>query len=438
MEDRMRYQIAKRRQNGSLRKQLPISALRAGSEWDFSTNDYLGLAQCQKQKTLVDALYQEQIDSDHGVRLGATGSRLLSGDSFYARNLEEWLAKVHQRPTATIFNSGYDANLSILSSTILPGDLVILDELCHNSLLMGVRMSRHRGFRTFPHNSVKALQRILEQDRSSHNCCLIVIESVYSMDGDVAPLEDILDLAARHRTQVVVDEAHGLGIYGRTNVQQLDHSANCSPNDVDTGQPNLNLVTTNVKGGTGVLAALELEHHPALLCSVHTFGKAAGCHGAIICGSQVLRDFLWNYARPFVYSTSLPLHSLITIKASYMTMIEVEGDILRAQTFRWVKLFRGIMEHALADTRFVTLWPSPSPIQALVIGGNDTCLEFCQRMLDRNKIRLYPIRAPTVPLGQERVRLILHAHNTEHQVRSLCQGLLQTCSEMRLIAMAHL
>lgn len=435
MEDRMRYQIAKRRQNGSLRTQLPISSLPAGSEWDFSSNDYLGLAHCQKQHRLVDALYQEQevqADRDHGVRLGATGSRLLSGDSLYARNLEEWLAKVHQRPTATIFNSGYDANLSILSSTILPGDLVILDELCHNSLLMGVRMSRQRAFRTFTHNSVEALQSILEDLRSSHKCCLIVVESVYSMDGDVAPLKDILDLAARYRSQVVVDEAHGLGIYGRTNSHQLY----LTEDNMRTNQPNL--ATTNVKGGTGVLAALELEHHPALLCSVHTFGKAAGCHGAIICGSQVLRDFLWNYARPFVYSTSLPLHSLVTIKASYMTMTETGGDILRSHTFRLVKLFRDIMENALSASSFVTLWPSPSPIQALVMGDNDTCLQFCRRMLDRHMIRLYPIRAPTVPLGQERVRLILHAHNTEHQVRSLCQGLLQTCSEMRLIAMAHL
>lgn len=433
----MRYQIAKRRQNGSLRTQLPISSLPSGSEWDFSSNDYLGLAQCQKQNRLVDALYQEQEqlkgDSDHGVRLGATGSRLLSGDSLYARNLEEWLAKVHQRPTATIFNSGYDANLSILSSTVLPGDLIILDELCHNSLLMGVRMSRQRVFRTFTHNNVEALQRILKDHRLSHKCCLIVVESVYSMDGDVAPLKEILDLAARYGAQVIVDEAHGLGIYGRTNSHQLDLTAK----DYPTNQPKL--VTTNVKGGTGVLAALELEHHPALLCSVHTFGKAAGCHGAIICGSQVLRDFLWNYARPFVYSTSLPLHSLVTIKASYMTMTEARGDILRAQTFRWVKLFRDIMEHALsAASSVVTLWPSPSPIQALVMGDNDTCLEFCRRMLDRFKIRLYPIRAPTVPLGQERVRLILHAHNTEHQVRRLCQGLLKTCSEMCLIAMAHL
>ena len=156
MEDRMRDQLGRRRQNGTLRTLRPIDAFRHESESgaDFSTNDYLGLAQCHQQKEIVDRLFQEQTE----IRLGATGSRLLSGDSLYARNLELWLAKLHQRPTATIFNSGYDANLSILSSIIVPGDLVLLDELCHNSSVMGVRMSRQREFQVFPHNDVKALR----------------------------------------------------------------------------------------------------------------------------------------------------------------------------------------------------------------------------------------------------------------------------------------
>lgn len=427
MEDRMRDQLSKRRQNGSLRTPLPINSLREQSGFDFSTNDYLGLAQSDKQKKKVDELYQAQ----SMVCLGATGSRLLSGDSLYARNLEDWLAELHHRPTATIFNSGYDANLSILSSTIIPGDLVILDELCHNSIVMGIRMSRSRDFRTFPHNDVAALQRILEES-PSHECCLIIVESVYSMDGDVAPLKDIMDLAARHNAQVVVDEAHGLGIYGRSNRHDLELATTITTRGASYQQQR------SAYGGTGVLAALELEQHPALLCSVHTFGKAAGCHGAIICGSTVLREFLWNYARPFVYSTSLPLHSLVAIKASYMTMIGARGEERRAKTFALVKLFRHIMEEALSFSPLVSLWPSPSPIQALLVAGNDVCVEFCKQMLDRYKIRLYPIRAPTVPLGQERVRIICHAHNTEDQIRYLCKGLLQTLSDMRLIAMAHL
>lgn len=427
----MRDQLAKRRQNGSLRTLLPIDAFhhKSQSGADFSTNDYLGLAQCHQQKLIVDRLYHEQAE----VRLGATGSRLLSGDSLYARNLEVWLAKLHQRPTATLFNSGYDANLSILSSIIVPGDLVILDELCHNSSVMGVRMSRQREFRVFPHNNVDALRYILEANRSSHKCCLIVVESVYSMDGDVAPLNAILDLASRYDAVVVVDEAHGLGIYGRTNRNDLELSLT---RDASCQLPPL--PNTKGYGGMGVLAALELESHPALLASVHTFGKAAGCHGAAICGSEVLRDFLWNYARPFVYSTSLPLHSLVAIKASYTTMISREGDIRRAHTFELVKLFCSIMNDALSSSPLVSLWPSPSPIQALVLGDNDTCLEFCQRILNRYAIRLYAIRAPTVPLGFERVRVILHAHNTEDEVRWLCKGLLQICSEMRLLTPSRL
>ena len=431
MEDRMRVQLAKRRQNGRLRTLMPIDAFhdKSKSGADFSTNDYLGLAQCHRQKLIVDRLYHEQTE----IRLGATGSRLLSGDSLYARNLELWLAKLHQRPTATIFNSGYDANLSILSSIIVPGDLVILDELCHNSSVMGVRMSRQREFRVFPHNNVDALRCILEENRSCHKCCLIVVESVYSMDGDVAPLHSILDLALRHDALVLVDEAHGLGIYGRTNKNDLE-----LPKTRESSCQLPPLPTTKRYGGTGVLAALELESHPALLASVHTYGKAAGCHGAAICGSEVLRDYLWNYARPFVYSTSLPLHSLVAIKASYTTMISTEGDVRRAHTFQLVKLFCSIMNDALSASPLVSLWPSPSPIQALVLGDNDTCLEFCQRIFERYAIRLYAIRAPTVPLGFERVRVILHAHNTEDEVQLLCRGLLQMCSEMRLLSASRL
>ena len=427
----MRGRLAKRRQNGSLRTPKPIDTFfhKAQSGVDFSSNDYLGLARCHQQKETVGRLVQEQTE----ICLGATGSRLLSGDSLFARNLEVWLAKLHQRQTATIFNSGYDANLSILSSIIEPGDLVILDELCHNSAVMGVRMSRQREFRVFPHNDMNALRILLEKTRFSHKCCLIVVESVYSMDGDVAPLNDVLDLALRHGAHVVVDEAHGLGIYGRTNRNDLEVSRKTHDGCQRQERP-----TSNRFGGTGVLAALELESHPALLASVHTFGKAAGCHGAVICGSDTLRDFLWNYARPFVYSTSLPLHSLVTIKAAYMTMTSIEGDVRRAHTFHLVKQFCSIMNEALSASQLVSLWPSPSPIQALVLGDNDTCLEFCQRILDQYAIRLYAIRAPTVPKGLERVRVILHAHNTEDEVQWLCQALLRTCCEMRLLTASRM
>jgi 8-amino-7-oxononanoate synthase len=431
MEDRMRIQLDRRRENGSIRAPLSMHTLeQQRTGFDFSTNDYLGLAQSARQKKVVEELHHEAEHSSN-ASLGATGSRLLSGDSLYARNLELWLAKLHQRPTATLFNSGYDANLSIISSVLLQGDLVILDELCHNSLVMGVRMSREQACFTFEHNNVDALERILRAKRHSNRGgkCLIVVESVYSMDGDVAPLKAMLDLAAKYKADVVVDEAHGLGIYGSTNRQDLKL--------LEGSKSGIPQPSSSSTGGTGVLAALQLEHHPALLCSVHTFGKAAGCHGAIICGSSVLRDFLWNYARPLIYSTAMPLHSLVAIRGSYQSMVGPEGEQRRRNVFSLVRLFREIMTESLAGSPgSVSLWASPSPIQALVIAGNEVCIQFCKSTLERFQIRLYPIRAPTVPIGQERVRIIIHAHNSEREIRYLCQALLQTLVEMRLSVVA--
>ena len=180
-------------------------------------------------------------------------------------------------------------------------------------------------------------------------------------------------------------------------------------------------------GGTGVLAALELESHSALLATIYTFGKAAGCHGAVICcSSNVLKDYLLNYARPFIYSTSLPLHSLTTIRCSYETMIGSNGDERRLRVFALVKLFRRLVSSMLRERadRKILLCPSDSPIQALLVPGNDRCIEFCSIMKHDFGFLLYPIRAPTVARGQERVRIILHSHNTTFELRHLvkCMG----------------
>lgn len=174
----MRAQLLERKHKGSLRSQLPITALENMSSLiDFSSNDYLGLARSDAQIKKVDKIYRSQGKQQS---LGATGSRLLSGDSAYARNLEIWLSRVHNRSTATLFNSGYDANLSVLSSLLFPDDWVILDELCHNSLIMGIKMSRKRDYITFAHNNVADLQCKLEDmpPLQTGQCCLIVVESV--------------------------------------------------------------------------------------------------------------------------------------------------------------------------------------------------------------------------------------------------------------------
>jgi len=378
--------------------------------------------------------------------LGASGSRLLSGDSHLARSLEAKLARVHNRPTALLFNSGYDANLSILSS--LPyteDDAIVMDELIHNSLVMGVRMGRLNRKRVFlfRHNDVKDLKRVLEEvasaSSSPSSSTLVVVESVYSMDGDIAPLKEIMDLAQSMGAGVMVDEAHGLGIYGHTNAHDLTMNIkiNVLPEDnrIDGDK-----ITDNhkTKGGTGVLAALNLERHPALLCSIHTFGKAAGCHGAVVAGNSTMISYLVNYARPFVYSTALPPHSLISIRQAYESMMGPVGERRRRVVFRWVRSFREEISDGIAALKEefpgmdFELLPSPSPIQAVVVPGNERCISVCQHLKNVGKFDVYPIRTPTVAKGKERIRIILHSHNEKEDVHALTKMLLQSLRQLMM------
>ena len=426
---------------------------------DFSSNDYLGLAHSQTQHQLVEAKYRTYTTkypvSNH-PHLGSTGSRLLSGNSPLALSLEIFLARVHNRPSALLFNSGYDANLSLLSSLLLEEDVVIMDELVHNSLIMGVRMSRipkehsRRQVLYFRHNDVKDLGHILSSlERKGANarkgCIFVVVESVYSMDGDISPLCEILDLAEIHNASVIVDEAHGLGIYGRTNHQDMDTTeinlidnfnteTKCNTNgEMDDEKGTGKVHDKDIPcGGTGVLAALELERHPALLAGVFTFGKAAGCHGAVITGTKILIDYLVNYARPFIYSTSLPSHSLWAIKCAYDTMISKEGGLLREKVYYLVNLFRSLFLKGLrlgkGNSNNVHLedylLASPTPIQAVLCRGNNNCIRMAN-MLREESLMVYPIRSPTVAKGGERIRIIIHAHNTEAEVRLMVNCILK-------------
>ena len=459
LEENMKRILARRAEKGSLRVYQefchdddPINSNNSHEHQqslpslDFSSNDYLGLARDYEQKKVVDLRYQslliqQQTHQDQQPSLGATGSRLLSGDSAFARQLEQRLALWHNRPAALLFNSGYDANVAVMSC--LPCDIFLFDEYAHNSLRMGMRLSQsaknqnhansnqtkvHGAVEegigsSFQHNNLEDLRRKLEalqpiqRSKRNYSRILVVVESVYSMDGDVAPLKAMLDLAYDFGALVLVDEAHGIGIFG------------------------------NESRGTGVLTQLGLERHPALAASIHTFGKAAGCHGAVVCGSLALRQYLWNYGWPLIYSTSLPLHSLVAIECSYETMTSPRGNTLRKHTQDLVYLFRRLLQTRLqlssSDTRqnqnsnSAYLLPSTSPIQALVLptNGNQACTEFCLRVwhISQHTLRLYPIKSPTVPEGMERIRIILHGHNTTAEVYKLVECIGQCLEDMKLL-----
>ena len=484
----MQAQLERRKRQGNLRRlTLPPTVTTPENNqdddisMDFSSNDYLGLAQSPRQYALVEDRLRRATNNNSARWLGATGSRLLSGNSRHAQDLEAWLAHQHGMAHGLLCNSGYDANLSVVSS--LPCDIVVCDEYIHNSIHMGLRLWQAaspkqqqqpsttkrppspRTVHTFRHNHLPDLEQKLKsisQQHPSHSFSspriIILVESVYSMDGDQAPLPELLDLAYRYDAAVVVDEAHGLGVYGREPGEEEEEEEE-QQQSTDDDQQQTRRRSTNHGAGMGLLAHYGLTRHPALLAAVFTFGKAAGCHGAVACANHAtVREYWINFAYPLIYSTALPSHSLVTIRVAYETMMSPHGHELRWRMRYNVQFFRRLMQQALnAQTTsttnssdgsscalrpLVTLLPADndnhpndrSPIQAVCIaGGNTVVTQVCQRLQEQSGIVLYPIKSPTVPAGQERIRIILHAHNTPAQVGFLCQMLCRVLQEMGLL-----
>eukprot|EP00439_Symbiodinium_sp_Y106_P062229 s3851_g9.t1 len=385
LESSLRAVVQKRRDKGLLRQ----LSKRSGGQVDFCSNDYLGFAMSTE---LAREVEQEllTLKEKHGEAfplVGSTGSRLLSGNSAYCEALEEELANFHGAEAALIFNSGFDLNLGFFASVPQPGDVVLYDELIHQSMREGLKLSRGKSIQ-FRHNDVAALREavagVLEgtQPHGTRPNIIIAVESVYSMDGHCAPLQDFCDVAESVGASIVVDEAHGTGVYGRE--------------------------------GQGLVSELGLESR--IFCRVHTFGKALGVHGAAVVGPRVLREYLLNYAWPLVYSTSLPLHSLAAIRCAYAFMRR-EASKRQVHLRRLIQIF----QERLADLPPERVLQSDSPIQGLIVPGNAACLAVARRLRDRFDV--LPIRSPTVPAGTERLRIILHAHNTEDQVHALMNAL---------------
>lgn len=369
--------LEKRRSAGLLRG----LSIRAAGQVDFCSNDYLGFASDHQLACEVDAALVEFRRSGE-CGLGSTGSRLLSGNSEYYEETERMLADFHNADSALIFNSGFDVNLGLYASVPQKGDIVIFDELVHSSIHEGIKLSRAARAVSFRHNDVNDLRRVLNEAAGQEGCranVIVAVESIYSMDGHCAPLDEFCDLADDFGASVIVDEAHGTGIFGAA--------------------------------GAGWAAELGVERR--VFCRVHTFGKALGMHGAVVVGPRVLYEYLVNYAKPLVYSTSLPVHSLISIRCAYMFLKRTAAerqqhlqDLIAYFHERICKLPSGCAQER------------PSPIQAIIVPGNEQCVAAA-RELQRHGFAVLPIRSPTVPKGTERLRIILHYHNTKAEVAAL-------------------
>ena len=334
---------------------------------DFCSNDYLSFA--RKQRGM-------QPSYGHG----ATGSRSISGNTVYAEKLEQFIADFHGAEAGLLFNSGYDANLGLFSCIARKTDTLICDELIHASIIDGCRLSYAVRYR-FAHNDTRDLEKKLKNAKGN---IFVAVESVYSMDGDTAPLVDIAGLCKKFRAHLIVDEAHATGVFGQQ--------------------------------GRGLVNAFGLEKE--VFARVHTFGKAMGCHGAIVLGSDVLRNYLVNFARSFIFTTALPMHSLKIIWDAYDQLLE--GVFNNQHLHRLIQHFKKGLE-LRGDIYLIN---SISPVQSLVIPGSKRCREVAS-FLQYNGFDVRAISPPSVPVGKERLRISLHMHNSFEQVDQLKQLLNQ-------------
>ncbi|CDR87737.1 related to 8-amino-7-oxononanoate synthase [Sporisorium scitamineum] len=445
LDDELQSALDKRAAKGTLRQltvypivpsssSSSISSSNKQPLIDFSSNDYLSLATSSRVRADFASIVTG--NSALSSQLGSAGSRLLDGNSAIHETIESDLTEHFGSSTAgLLFNSGYEANVSLLSTLPQPKDVVIYDELVHASVHDGLRRSRIPAHLRIPfrHNSVERLEEILSRltrdgtslagsnsSTSTGRNVWLAVESVYSMDGDVCPLQALLDTMSRyvagHRICAVVDEAHSTALYGSR--------------------------------GRGLVNALGLQTDPRIAARLMTFGKAWGASGAIVLCSKTARHYLINYARPLIFSTSLGYPQLASILASFMSIKDGTAQAAARKTFanarRLVDGFEAVIraQRPGADRR-VALPPhlrpefaansgkqreeeddfvswslqQPSPIIPLLTGH---ARELAAH-LRSNGLLARPICYPTVPKGEDRVRVCVHADNTVEDIDRLIE-----------------
>ncbi|MDX1318436.1 MAG: aminotransferase class I/II-fold pyridoxal phosphate-dependent enzyme, partial [Xanthomarina gelatinilytica] len=287
---------------------------------------------------------------------------------------------------ALIFNSGYNANLGFFASVPQRGDIILYDEYIHASIRDGIGMSHAKSYK-YRHNDLKHLDEMLKRlstDKAGvqHNPSVIyvVTESVFSMDGDAPDIASLIHISKQHQAYLVIDEAHATGVFG--------------------------------KNGEGLLQELGLENE--VFARIITFGKALGSHGAAILGSKALTQYLINFARPFIYTTALPPHSLMTIKSVY---IELPKTHEISKLKENITLFKEEILKNNLQNHFIE---SQSAIQSCLILGNENVKAISNQLIKKG-FDVKPILSPTVPKGKERLRFCLHNFNSETEIKEVIQ-----------------
>lgn len=326
-------------------KQIPVDGI------DFFSNDYLGISKDFESLGLTSLTFN-----------GSTGSRLLSGNSIEAEACERFIAQKFKSLSALVFNSGYDANIGVFSSLPQKGDTIIYDEFIHASIRDGIRLSMAKAY-SFKHNSLEDLEKKIKQ---AEGTVYLAIESIYSMNGDVVPLREIVNLSELYSCNIILDEAHSTGIYG--------------------------------DNGEGLAVYLGLEDK--IFARIITFSKAYGFFGAAVLGSNDFKDFLINFARSFIYSTALP-------KNYYQQLIKILSLDISLR-----------IEQLQATIKLMNPSEFYSPIQILRSNSLTQLIDLSNQF-KQSGIYQRIIFSPTVPKGQECIRMCVHSFNTKEEVSKM-------------------
>lgn len=323
---------------------------------NLSSNNYLGFADNKK----ITEDFLNEVGGKYSF--GSASARLLTGTLPVYKELEDLISQLFRKEKTLLFNSGYHANVGINSCIAGKGDVIFSDKLNHASIIDGMRLSEGKFFR-FPHKNMEALEKLLTRERKNFNNAIIVSESVFSMDGDIADIEKLVELKEKFNCILVLDEAHAFGVFGQN--------------------------------GLGVTEKLGITDKVDLI--VGTFGKAIGSMGAFATGSQTLVDYLTNKARSFIFSTALP-----PINIAFSKWI-IENKL--PQTLEKRQRMLSIGQKAGSESHIIPV----------IIGGNKETVDTCE-ILFHNGFFTLPIRPPTVPEGTSRLRLSLTTDITEKEL----------------------
>ena len=339
---------------------------------DFSSNDYLGLAD-------HPALIEGAKKAMEKWGTGARASRLMSGDLEIHHRLESAIAALKGKEAGLLFGSGYLANTGIIPALCGRNDVIYSDRLNHASIVDGVLLSRARFYR-FRHNDLNHLEDLLKSHRSRYRRAMIVVESVYSMDGDQAPVSELLELRGRYGAMLMIDEAHATGVFGAK--------------------------------GEGIISQTGADAVDVIL---GTFGKALGGYGAFVAVSNQMRQFLLNRAKTFIFSTALP-PAIIGANLAAVKLLEEEPERRNRVCELASELRRALREDLGLHT------PSESQIVPVMVGDSQSALSLAESLRDAGFF-VKAIRPPTVPEGTARIRLSVTANHSLKDVGQLLEAL---------------